>query len=138
MNRPGQARAARANPAQVPAVRHFLAVMSALGPTRARNMFGGAGLYCDDLFFAMFAGGTLYLKVDAESLGDFQAAGARPFVWIRPQDGKPVPMSYWSLPEIAVDPAAQRDWGEKALAAARRARQSGPKSRRSRRREQML
>ena len=29
-----------------------------LGPVRIRNMFGGAGVYCDDLMFGLIAGET--------------------------------------------------------------------------------
>ena len=100
------------------------AALLPLGPVRARRMFGGHGVFLEDLMFALIAGDRLYLKVDGETKSDFAAAGAEPFVY----RGKtrPVEMSYWSLP---VDPDAEReaflDWARKALAAARRARREG-------------
>lgn len=101
-------------------------MMSPLGAMRAKNMFGGVGIYCDDLFFAMGIEGQIFLKVDDESRGAFEAAGAKPFIWIRPTDGKPIPMAYWSMPAAADDPAGRLAWAERALAAARRARMSRP------------
>ncbi len=100
--------------------------MSPFGPTRAQNMFGGVGIYCDDHFFAMGIAGQIFLKVDDENRGAFEAAGAQPFIWIRPTDGKPVPMGYWSMPAEATDPASRSAWGEMGLAAARRARARRP------------
>ena len=35
-----------------------------LGPVTSRKMFGGMGLYCDDVFFGIVARDELYLKVD--------------------------------------------------------------------------
>ena len=39
-----------------------------------KAMFGGHGLYVDDLFVALIAGDTLYLKADADSAAQFEAA----------------------------------------------------------------
>jgi DNA transformation protein and related proteins len=90
-----------------------------LGEVRIRRMFGGQGVFSDDLMFALEAGGELFLKADAETAGAFAAAGSRQFVYTK--DGRPTPMSYWRLPDSAVDdPDEAARWGRLAVDAARR------------------
>ena len=88
-----------------------------LGPVRARAMFGGWGLFLDDVMFGLIARERLYLKVDAETEPRFAAAGAEAFTYLR--QGKRVALSYWEAPSGA---GALLPWAEVGLAAARRAR----------------
>ncbi len=67
-----------------------------LGPVRARAMFGGWGLFLDDVMFGLIARERLYLKVDAETEPRFAAAGAEAFTYLR--QGKRVALSYWAAP----------------------------------------
>jgi len=98
---------------------HFKELLSPLGAVRSRAMFGGHGLYLDELFIAIVIDDQLYLKVDALSEPDFARAGSHPFVYAGKQ--KPVQMSYWSVPEDALEsPHAMRSWALLAIAAARR------------------
>ena len=60
---------------------HCLELLAPLGAVRARRMFGGHGLYCDDLFFALIASDRLFLKTDAVTQPAFAAAGCEPFVY---------------------------------------------------------
>ena len=100
-----------------------------LGPVRARAMFGGFGIYHEDLMFGLIAYDRLYLKVDAETKGRFRDAGSEPFVY--DGKGKPVEMSYWTAPEGTMEnPAALLPWAELGLAAARRARKKKPPKKR--------
>jgi len=46
-------------------------------------MFGGQGVFSDDLMFALEAGGELFLKADTETAGAFAAAGSRQFVYTK-------------------------------------------------------
>ena len=46
-----------------------------------KRMFGGHGVYADGLFFAIEAGGEIYLKADRHSAARFQEAGSRPFIY---------------------------------------------------------
>jgi DNA transformation protein and related proteins len=94
-------------------------LFAALGPVRVRKMFGGQGIYRDDLMFALEVGGKLFLKADAEAAGAFAAAASRQFVYTK--DGRPTPMSYWRLPDSALDdPDEVARWGRLAVDAARR------------------
>jgi DNA transformation protein len=65
-------------------VQHALELFAPLGSLRTKAMFGGWGFYCDDLFFALVAEDTLYLKADAQSIALFKEAsnnlGVRSFV----------------------------------------------------------
>lgn len=101
-------------------VRHLLDMLEPLGPVGARRMFGGYGIYLDRLMFALVADDALYLKVDDESRGEFEAAGLEPFRYVK--QGKSFTMSYHAAPEDALeDPELMRDWARKAIDAAMRA-----------------
>ena len=102
-------------------VDHCLELLAPLGAVRAKRMFGGHGLYCDELFFALIAADRLYLKVDAETRAAFEAAGCEPFVYSAKTGA--TAMSYWSVPAEAMESAAlMQPWARQALAAALRAR----------------
>jgi TfoX/Sxy family transcriptional regulator of competence genes len=49
-------------------------LLSGAGDVRSKRMFGGYGLYVDDLFVAIFVADTLYLKADEQTQERFQAA----------------------------------------------------------------
>ena len=73
-----------------------------LGDIRLRPMFGGAGVYVDDLFFALVFEETLFLRADDENRAAFEAAGSRQFTYPT-KDGEIMSMAYWSLPDTAAD-----------------------------------
>ena len=100
--------------------RHCVDLLAALGPTRAKRMFGGVGLYVDGLFVALIANECLYLKADAPTRARFESAGCLPFVY--EGNGKTVTMSYFSAPQDAMDsPPAILPWARLAFEAALRA-----------------
>ncbi len=83
------------------------------GPIRTRKMFGGYGVYRDDVMFALVADDTLYLKVDDESALRYQTHGLPQFQYAK--DGKTVGMSYYMAPEEALeDPEVLADWANQA------------------------
>ena len=93
-----------------------------LGPVRVKRMFGGHGIYVDDLFIAIVAGETLYLKADKETLPRFEAAGCAPFTYTAKGD-KHVSLGYRAAPAQAMDsPALMRPWAALAIQAALRSR----------------
>jgi DNA transformation protein len=106
-------------------VAHCLELLAPLGAVRAQRMFGGHGLYCDDLFFALIVRDGLYLKVDAQTQPAFAAAGCEPFV--HDAKGRAMTLNYWSAPAEAMEsPALMQPWAAQALAAAWRARVAKP------------
>jgi DNA transformation protein and related proteins len=106
-------------------VEHCLELLAPLGAVRAKRMFGGHGLYVDDLFVALIVFERLYLKVDAQTQPVFHAAGCEPFVY----DGKdkPITVSYWTVPAEAMEsPHLMAPWARQAIEAALRARAAKP------------
>jgi DNA transformation protein len=107
-------------------VRWCSELLASLGSVRVKRMFGGHGLYIDEVFVAIMADDELFLKTDDASRPQFEAAGCRPFEF-QTADGKRVAMSYWSAPADAMDsPAQMLPWARQALASALRARASKP------------
>lgn len=97
-------------------------LLSGSGPVRIKRMFGGHGIYVDDLFVAIVTGETLYLKADAESAARFEAAGCTAFSY-EAKGKKRVSLNYWSAPAEAMEsPALMRPWARLAMEAALRAR----------------
>jgi DNA transformation protein len=83
---------------------------------RARSMFGGVGIYSGELFFALLANDTLYLKVDDSNRPDFEAIGMGPFL---PYGDERDKMQYYEVPaDLLDDPDALRPWAEKSIAVA--------------------
>ncbi|MGH8493302.1 MAG: TfoX/Sxy family protein [Moraxellaceae bacterium] len=102
-------------------------VLRPLGHIRLRRMFGGFGIYADELFFALVVEEQLYFKVDARSRPVFEAEGLEEWVYLK--EGKPVHMNYFRPPEAIFDEEDELlRWGRLALAAALRARKPGTKA----------
>ena len=100
---------------------HCIELLAPLGRVRTRRMFGGHGLYIDDLFVALIAFDRLYLKASATTRADFEAAGCSPFEYQR--QGRTTALGYWTAPPDAMDsPDAMRPWGRRAIQAALAAR----------------
>jgi DNA transformation protein and related proteins len=98
-------------------------LFAGLGDVQIKRMFGGAGAYADGLMFALLADETIYIKTDDTLKAELTKEGSGPFVWTPskgPRAGESVKMSYWRLPEAALDdPDLASAWAAKALAAAR-------------------
>jgi DNA transformation protein len=93
-----------------------------VGPVRVRKMFGGAGVCAGERMFALIAQGLVYLKVNDALKADLAGVGSQPFVWIPPsgpRQGQKVEMSYWRLPDEALDdPEIAAKWARRASAVA--------------------
>lgn len=93
---------------------HLHDLFSAFAPITTRAMFGGHGVYRDGVILGIVIDDVLYLKVDQQTRLAFEAAGCAPFMY--EARGKSIPMSYWNVPDEALDspqdftPWAQRAW----------------------------
>lgn len=88
---------------------------------RTKRMFGGAGFYSDELFFAIADDGGLYLKGDEQSSPAYRAGGGEQFSY--ESKGKISRMNFWSVPiEVLEEPDELRRWVRMALDTALRAR----------------
>ena len=107
------------------------------GVISTKRMFGGVGIYCGEVFFALIDNDILYLKVDDVNRPDFVRAGSAPF---RPYGDDRATMQYYAVPaNVIEDASALTQWGRKAISAAQR--KTGKKVRvrsvkRSRRRDE--
>ena len=94
-------------------------VFSCLGTVRVRRMFGGHGLFLDELMFGLVVDEVLYLKADEQTRDLFTAEGLTPFVYYK--QGKPVSLSYYTAPEsLFEDPDEALLWGRRSFSAALR------------------
>jgi DNA transformation protein and related proteins len=90
-------------------------------------MFGGHGLYLDDLFFGLIAYDTLYLKTDEGNRRDYVEAKSKPFSFESRRKGL-VTTSYWQCPAAVMkDVRKLQQWIDKAREAARRAKAAKPR-----------
>ena len=102
-------------------IEHIIGVFDALGPVRARRMFGGHGLYLGEAMFGILLDDVLYLKADERTAPLFKANGLRRLIHDR--DSRPVRMSFFTAPdEVLENPDEAELWGRRALEAAQRAR----------------
>lgn len=93
--------------------------LALLGDVRARRMFGGYGVSCDGLTFALIADDILYFKVDDANRPAYEARGLEPF---RPMADRPALLSYRPPPsEVFDDSEEMLAWARPALEAALRA-----------------
>lgn len=96
-------------------------LLASLEPLRIRRMFGGAGIYSADLFFAILVDDTLYFKVDVRTRGKYEVRGSRQFTYTM-KNGRTASMSYYPVPpEILDDSDALVVWARDAVEVAKRA-----------------
>jgi DNA transformation protein len=108
-------------------IRKLDASLTPLGAFRSRPMFGGHGLYLDDVFFGLIAYDKLYLKTDEGNRGDYVKAKSKPFSFDSSRKGL-ITTSYWQCPAAALKDARKlQHWVDKAHAAARRVKAAKPK-----------
>ena len=89
------------------------------GAVQIRRMFGGAGLWADDVMFALITRDVIYLKADDESIAAFEAENCSPFSYTT-KNGRHTLTSYWRLPErLYDDPDELAVWARRALGVAR-------------------
>jgi DNA transformation protein len=91
--------------------------LSAVSNVRAKLMFGGIGLYSNDIFFGILAGDVLYLKVDDTNRADYEATGGRPF---KPYADNPMTMPYYDVAASVIEDATTlAAWAKRSIAVAR-------------------
>ena len=96
-------------------VEQFLQRLSEVRPITSRKMFGGIGIYCDGIFFAVIDNDRLYFKSDAESDPMYEAHGAAQWVI----EGDPLaPMPYREIPPSIYASPEFEAWIDAAVAVA--------------------
>jgi len=101
-------------------VSYVVELMQSVGSVYAKSMFGGHGIFLDDLMFGLVADSILYLKVDKKIENEFIEKGLEAFTYDK--QGKELKMSYYQAPEEALEDAEEMNaWVNKAYGAALRA-----------------
>lgn len=96
---------------------YILEAVEGMGATRARKMFGGWGIFCNDLMFGLVADGILYLKVDKKNQHTFEELSLEPFGYKK--NGKKFTMSYFQTPDTAMEnPKELLEWSQRSYQAA--------------------
>ena len=103
-------------------ITYTLDLLSDLGSLRIKRMFGGAGVYCGELYFAILVDDELYFKVDDHNRGDYERLGLKPFTYAM-KNGSTSTMNYYPVPVDVIEDVEQLTaWAEKALEASRRSK----------------
>jgi DNA transformation protein and related proteins len=102
---------------------YVLEQLGGLGTVKPRRMFGGVGLYRDELFFGLIDDDTLFFKTDTTNSAEYVARNMPRFM---PPVNRPMgPMGYHQVPaDIIEDADALVNWGRKAVAVALAAHQA--------------
>jgi DNA transformation protein and related proteins len=80
---------------------YVLEVMSHWAQVSSRKMFGGFGLYCEGLMFALIIEDELFFKADAENIAQFSQSGSHPFTY--QSKTRLVQVGYWSAPAESLE-----------------------------------
>lgn len=108
------------NKAEKEFVSYVVELMQSIGPVRARGMFGGHGIFLEELMFGLVADNILYLKADDETVNEFMEKELEAFTYYK--KGKEFKMSYYQAPEEALEDSEEMNvWANKAYGAALRA-----------------
>ncbi|MFT5115987.1 MAG: DNA transformation protein [Parasphingorhabdus sp.] len=103
-------------------------VFEEFGPISIRRMFGGHGLFFDNLMFALVNDDVLYMKADEQSSAYFEDLQLGKFAYNKA--GKIMHLSYYQAPEeIYDDREAATLWARRAFDAALRANKPKKKTR---------
>jgi DNA transformation protein len=104
--------------------------LAGLDGLRARAMFGGVGLYVDDVFFGIVAADELFFKVNDTIRPEYEAAGSMPF---KPYADRAMTMPYYRVPLVVLEDAAMLgEWARRALVVAETAKSAKPTKARKR------
>jgi DNA transformation protein len=82
-------------------VSYIVDLMQIIGPVRSRPMFGGFGIFLNNLMFGLVVNGVLYLKVDRITRPAFEARDLEAFSYLK--NNKPVAIAYYQAPEEALE-----------------------------------
>ena len=99
-------------------VQSLLAPLAKVRSISSRKMFGGIGIYCDGVFFAVIDDDRLYFKVDDHNLPDYEGLKAAQWVIEGPNGGA---MPYREVPlAVLNDGVRLGEWIDRSVEVAQR------------------
>jgi DNA transformation protein len=78
-------------------VDYVVDILSSFEHTKFRKMFGGYGIYKDEIFYGIISDGILYFKVDDSNRSMYESYGSKPLSF-ETKNKKQIVMSYWEVP----------------------------------------
>ncbi|MBX9831105.1 TfoX/Sxy family protein [Candidatus Babeliales bacterium] len=94
---------------------YVLDALSPHGNIKARKMFGGYGIYKNNLCFALIINDVLFFKVGSGDQARYEEYGSEPFSYEN-KNGTKVVMSYWQVPVDILENATELAmWVERAF-----------------------
>lgn len=107
--------------------KYVLELLEPIGPVRTRRFFGGIGIYCDSIQFAVIMGNSLYFAVDENTRKKYEEAGMQSFSYLT-KKGRIQVRKYFELPEdVLTDPAQLRLWAKESIQEAGTVKATRPK-----------
>lgn len=104
-------------------VSYILELLAPMAGINAKAMFGGYGIYYQDLMFALVDKDVLYLKADEVNRVEFESRGLASFNYQR--KNQTLTMSYYQAPAEALDDGATLcQWAMSSYEAALRSRRN--------------
>jgi DNA transformation protein len=93
---------------------------SSFGPVIFKKMFGGYGIFKDEVMFGMISPGDIFrMRADESNVNDYLDEGMKQF----PSHGGKKGMPYWDVPvHVLEDQNGLKIWAKKAVEAALRAK----------------
>ena len=96
-------------------IEYVLELLKPLVPLRISRFFGGVGISCDSVQFAMIMGNSLYFAVDEDSRKKYEQAGMQPFSYMTKR-GMIQVRKYFELPEdVLIDHEQLQQWANEAI-----------------------
>lgn len=108
-------------------VEYITDILSSIKEVKTRKMFGGYGIYCNNVMFAVIIDNELYFKADNTLAEEYKKFDSFPFTYQR--DNKTIALSYWYVPsEVIEDTELLETWFNKSLELAQNKKRKNVKS----------
>ncbi|GLO61213.1 DNA transformation protein [Vibrio sp. MACH09] len=88
-----------------PVLKNSLQLFEQFGKVKSRSMFGGFGIFVDEIMFALVVQDSLHIRANDITTDQFKTAGYKPYVYKK--RGFPVVTKYFALPNEMWDDTEQ-------------------------------
>ena len=89
-------------------------LMDQIDGIKSRAMFGGWGLYKNDVIFGIISDDEVYFKVNESNRKDYEEKASEPFSY-KAKGNKRISLSYWRVPaEVLEDRENLEEWVDRS------------------------
>lgn len=108
-------------------IEYVLELLEPINVISSGKFFGGQGVSCDSVQFAMIMGNSLFFVVDDSSRGKYIEKGAECF-WYTKKTGKVNVKKYHEVPgELFDEPSVLLEWARESIVIAKKLSKKQPK-----------